>query len=72
MTCYFRHLKSVFNELGITITKENRKEIDRAIHDYVRSEYKNCSVTWKKVKQRMAEDKEDLVLELKKILSDYL
>ena len=66
MTCYFRHLKELFAETGITITKENKKEIDRIIHNIVGVEYKNCSATWKEVKKRIANNKEEFVSELNK------
>ncbi len=48
-----------FDQAGITVTKENRKDIDRAIHKIVGVEYKNCPATWKEVKRRLAEDAED-------------
>jgi len=40
MTCYFRHLQHVFRKAGIEVTSENKREIDRAIHDIVGVEYK--------------------------------
>ena len=43
MTCYFRHMKDIFAEIGIEPTKENKKEIDRKIRDYLGVEYINCS-----------------------------
>jgi hypothetical protein len=58
MTCYFRHLNEFFEQAGITVTKENKKDIDRAIHKIVGVEYKNCPATWKEVKRRLAEDSE--------------
>jgi len=61
MTCYFRHMKDVFSRAGIEITQANKKDIDRAIHDYVGVEYKNCSPTWKAVKERLAEDEESFL-----------
>jgi len=66
LTCYFRHLKEFFTEAGITITKENKKDVDRVIHGIVGIEYKNCSATWKEVKKRIVDNKEDFVFELKK------
>jgi hypothetical protein len=66
MTCYFWHLKEFFAETGITITKENKKDVDRAIHGIVGIEYKNCSATWKEVKKRIVDNKEGFVSELKK------
>ena len=56
MSCYFRHMKDVLEEAGIEITKENKKDIDRIIHALVDVEYKNCSPTWKAVKQHIKED----------------
>ena len=61
MTCYFRHLQDVFRKAGIEVTSENKREIDRVIHSIVGVEYKNCSVTWKEVKKRIAEDEEGFV-----------
>jgi len=65
MTCYFRHLNEFFDQAGIIVTKENRKDIDRAIHKIVGNEYKNCSATWKEVKKRLAEDAEGFVSALR-------
>ena len=58
MTCYFRHLKEVFDKAGIEVTKENKRDLDRAIHAHMGVEYKNCSSTWKAVKASLAEDEE--------------
>jgi hypothetical protein len=56
MSCYFRHMKEVFEEAGVEITKENKKEIDRILHGLVAVEYKNCSPTWKAVKEQIKGD----------------
>ncbi len=69
MTCYFRHLNKVFEKAGIEVTKENRHEIDRVIHNIVGVEYKNCPAAWREVKKRLAEDEEAFVSSLKKALS---
>ncbi len=66
MTCYFRHMKAIFDEVGIEITQENKKDIDRIIHGIVGVTYKDCPSTWKAVKARLAEDEEVFILELKK------
>jgi len=66
MTCYFRHLKSIFEKTGITITKENKRDVDRIIHNIVGVNYKNCPATWKEVKKRIAEDEENFVKQLKR------
>jgi hypothetical protein len=67
MTCYFRHMKDVFSRAGIEATKENKKDIDRAIHSYVGIEYKDCSSTWKKVKKKLAEDDAAFIKMLERI-----
>ena len=69
MTCYFRYLKEFFAEAGITITKENKKDVDRVISSIVGVEYKNCSATWKEVKKRIVDDEEGFVSELNNKLS---
>ena len=56
MTCYSRHLDNVFNKAGITVTAQNKTELDRIIHSIVGVEYKNCPATWKQVKKRIAEN----------------
>jgi ATP-dependent Zn protease len=59
----------LFKKAGITVTKENKKDIDRAIHSIVGVEYKNCSATWKEVKKEIAENEENFVKKLKKELA---
>lgn len=61
MTCYFRHLKRVFEKAGIQVTPENKKEIDRMIHNIVNVEYKNCPDTWRQVKILLQKDETDFV-----------
>jgi len=69
MACYFRHLNVLFEKAGIVITKENKKDIDKAIHSIVGIEYKNCSATWKKVKKEIFENEENFVNKLKSELT---
>jgi len=69
MTCYLRHLNEIFEKAGITITKENKRDVDRVIHKIVGISYKNCSATWKEVKKRIAEDEEKFVNTLKSKLA---
>lgn len=70
MTCYFRHklMKDVFTKADVEVTKENRKEIDRVIHSIVGVEYKDCSATWKAVKEHLAEDEGAFVEKLREAL----
>lgn len=65
MTCYFRHLKQVFEKAGIEVTSENRKELDKVIHSIVGVKYKNCPDAWKQVKSLISEDEATFVSKLK-------
>jgi len=56
MSCYFRHMKEILEEIGIEVTKENKKEVDNIIHRVVGVEYKNCSPTWTAVKEHVKGD----------------
>ncbi len=56
MSCYFRHMKDVLVEAGVEVTDKNKKEIDRIIHELVDVDYKNCSPTWKGVKEHIKQD----------------
>jgi hypothetical protein len=53
MSCYFRQLKDIFAEAGVEVTPANRKEIDRAIHQFVGINYKDCLATGRKLKQEV-------------------
>ena len=66
MTCYFRHMKDIFEKAGIEVTTENKKDIDRIIHNLLGIEYKQCSATWREVKKRLADDREGFILTLRK------
>ena len=68
LTCYFRHLRDFFAKAGIKVTDENKRQIDRFIHDMMSVEYKNCSATWREVKKRIAEEEEIFISQLKKAL----
>ena len=69
MTCYFRHISRIFDELGIEITKDNKRDIDRVIHELVGVEYKNCPDAWRAVKKNLAEDEEAFLARLGNALS---
>ena len=71
MSCYFRHLKDILNEAGIEVTADNKKHIDRAIHEIVNTTYKDCPGTWKAVKAKLASsdaERHDFVKKLKAAL----
>ncbi len=65
MTCYFRQLQEIFKKAGIEITSQNKHEVDKVIHELVGVDYKSCPATWKEVKKRIADDKEEFVSQLR-------
>jgi len=69
MSCYFRHLKDIFDEAGIEVTSGNRKQIDQAIHRIVGTNYKDCPGIWQKLKQQIIPDeqkRQEFIVKLRK------
>jgi len=62
-------MKLVFEQLGIEVTPENKRDIDKKIHLFVGVEYKNCSATWKVIKTKKAENEEQFLSDLDKALA---
>lgn len=62
-------MSGVLQEAGIKVTKENKKDIDKALHNLANVEYKNCSSTWKEIKKLLQteEGKKKIVKELKNL-----
>ncbi len=58
MSCYFRHMKAILAEAGITVSPENRQRIDRAFHEIAGVGYKECPAAWKTLKQTYLTDEE--------------
>ena len=67
MSCYFRYMRDVFEEAGVEVTKENKKEIDRIIHEMVDVDYKNCSLAWKEVKEHIKVDEDARILFIERL-----
>ena len=67
MSCYFRHMKDIFEDSGIEVTPDNKKTLDRIIHGIMDVEYKNCSPTWKAIKERIMGDEKAKKQFIKKI-----
>jgi hypothetical protein len=72
MTCYFRHLKEVFEKAGIEVTSENKQKIDRIIHDIVGVNYKNCPAVWRQIKLQILKDEVSFVSLLKEALNNRI
>jgi hypothetical protein len=64
MTCYFRHLNGIFAQAGIEVTCENKKELDRILRQLAGTQG-NCSVVWRQIKNRLAQDEAGFTAELK-------
>ncbi len=62
-------MKTIFSQIGVEVTPENKKEIDRKIHELVGVNYKNCPETWKAIKSRIADDEAKFITDLRRILS---
>ena len=56
MSCYFRHIKDILTEAGITISPSNKKQVDQAFHQIVRTSYKDCPAIWKALEQTYLAD----------------
>jgi hypothetical protein len=56
VSCYFRHMDGIFKEAGIRVTKENKQQMDRLLHELADVEYKNCSPAWKRIKELRADE----------------
>jgi hypothetical protein len=74
MTCYFRNSRMIelFEEIGVEITKENRKAIDETLHDLLSVEYPNCAATWKLIRKKLDYDAEGFKSRLKEVLASYV
>ena len=55
MSCYFRHLKDVFEEAGIAVTPANREKVDQAIQRIVGTAGQSCPETWRMLKKQLAD-----------------
>ena len=65
-------MKNVLDEAGIEVTPQNKKEIDRALHQIVGTTYKDCPATWKSLKQELTGDEQkrrDLIQKLQRAIS---
>jgi len=51
-------MKDAFSRAGVEVTEDNKRDLDRAIHAHMGVEYKDCSSTWRAVKESLAEDEE--------------
>jgi hypothetical protein len=68
MSCYFRRMKDILEQAGITVTPGNKREIDQFLHQMTGVTYKDCPAAWKKLKQDVLTNerkRRDLVRELK-------
>lgn len=72
MSCYFRHIKDILDEAGIEIASDDKRQIDRAIHQIVGVAYKDCPAVWKRLKQQVLVDeqkRQDFIRKLRDTLA---
>ncbi len=62
-------MKDVFTDVDIEITAENKRDVDRVIHQLVGVEYKKCPEAWRAVKVKLAEDRDGFIKSLKTALA---
>lgn len=70
MSCYFRYLKDVLKEAGVSVTPANKKALDQAIHRLMSVTYKKCMPDcWGAVKKRISDPRgrKAFVTQLKRI-----
>lgn len=60
MSCYLRHMGSVFDVLGLENDKVNRKRIDKVIRKTLNLESLSCSEVWKAIRALGEKERENL------------
>lgn len=65
MSCYISHLKKILSEVGVEVTRENRRKIDQAVRRMVGAEDQTCPVAWRAVREAIARDREGFVSALR-------
>jgi len=68
MTCFTRHLKDLFGEIGVEMNPESKRRVQNELTEIVNPESKKCWDVWKGTKRYLADDKKKklLIKELKK------
>jgi hypothetical protein len=56
-------LGEVFKKVGLTVTSENRKQIENIIRSIVGG--KDCPSTWRETKKRLSQDEAGFIEEFK-------
>jgi hypothetical protein len=55
MSCYTRHLASVFAEANLDNTQANRAAVDRILRDLLGMRDANCAEVWRELKRWLDE-----------------
>ena len=65
MTCFIGHMnkKGYFAEIGITVTKENSKALEKAIAEIVGRPGEHCPAIWQETKKWLADPTKKAVLD---------
>ena len=75
MSCYFRHMDDIFTLAGISVTSQNRKQLDETIHKLMGTHYKDCPSTWREFKKQVLVDEKsrrEFVSRLKRALESSI
>jgi hypothetical protein len=64
-------MQDLFEEIGVEVTKENKKLIDEILHEMLSVEYPNCAATWKLIRRRLKEDSTGFKSRLQEALSAF-
>jgi hypothetical protein len=64
-------MTELFAEMGVNVTKENMKEIDERLHEYLSVDYRNCAATWKMIRKRLKEDGQGFKQRLQGVLAPF-
>ena len=69
MTCYQRHLGSLFDELGLEYDKDNRARVDRALRELLElGEEVHCPEVWASLKAHSPDERAALPARLAGLL----
>ena len=75
MTCYFKNSRMValFKDIGVVVTKDNKKAVDEILHEMLSVDYRNCAATRKMVIKKLeGDDSEGFKSRLQHALSEFI
>jgi len=60
MGCW-RWFSGVLKEAGVTVTSQNRANVDKVVHEYIgaKAQYEHCSSDWTKIGKKIKSDEKE-------------